>query len=253
MIYIYKNNKQSGPYEEHLVLDQLKSGLLSPEDMAVRHGESTWQSLRTMFPQVVQIDAPRAVRSDSPPAKPVTPTGTGAAIGEPRFRKTALQKVFFAFCFLAAVGLLAACAYYIFTYRPSGSLEADLSRLGYRDLVRNLAIGTFVGAFFAFLAFVLSFKTKLIRSNGPRLALRVFFIVALLVGLGNLVFGAIKYVTYRAPVVTAAAESNELLQALESGSAATGPYQAAVITVPIGAGLFLFGLSGFLMTKRLRD
>jgi hypothetical protein len=206
-----------------------------------------------MFPQVVQIDAPRAVRSDSPPAKPVTPTGTGAAIGEPRFRKTALQKVFFAFCFLVAVGLLAACAYYIFTYRPSGSLEADLSRLGYRDLVRNLAIGTFVGAFFAFLAFVLSFKTKLIRSNGPRLALRVFFIVALLVGLGNLVFGAIKYVTYRAPVVTAAAESNELLQALESGSAATGPYQAAVITVPIGAGLFLFGLSGFLMTKRLRD
>ncbi len=45
MIYIHKNNQQTGPYEEHVVLDQLKSGFLKPEDMAIRQGASQWEPL----------------------------------------------------------------------------------------------------------------------------------------------------------------------------------------------------------------
>ena len=51
-IYINKDNQQSGPYEDRVVIDQLRSGMLSPDDMAIRHGESSWQRLGDMFPGV---------------------------------------------------------------------------------------------------------------------------------------------------------------------------------------------------------
>ncbi len=57
MIYIYKNNQQSGPFEERIVLDQLNAGLLSPDDMAIRHGESKWQTLGAMFPDSAVMPA----------------------------------------------------------------------------------------------------------------------------------------------------------------------------------------------------
>ena len=252
MIYIYKNNQQSGPYEEHLVLDQLKSGMLAPEDLAVRHGDSQWQPLRNMFPEVAGVVQPPPVQLAASASKPAPATSVEP---EPQYRNTMLLKVFFGFCLLGSIGLLAAAVYYIFSFASSGNLDSDLSRLAYRDLAKYLAIGMFVGGFFTFLAFLLSFKRKLIRSNGLRIALRVFFILILLVGLGNVAFGAISYLTYSSPSssLVGGSESNELLRALEEGSAAVGPYETAAITVPIGAGLFLFGLSGFLMGKRARD
>ena len=136
----------------------------------------------------------------------------------------------------------------------TGNLQADLTRVSYKVLFRNLSAGILVGAFFALLAFALTFKRKLIRSNGPRIALRVFFIFFLLIGLGNFAYGAISYLTYSAPYSssTKTSESNELLKALEQGTAAVAPYEMAAIFLPIGAGLFLFGLSGILMTKKLR-
>ena len=254
MIYIYKNNQQSGPYEEHLVLDQLKSGMLAPEDLAVRHGESQWQPLGNMFPEVASVVPPPPVQFAASASKPVSAPVTSIE-PEPQYRNTTLLKVFLGFCLLGSIGLLAAAVYYIFSFASSGNLDSDLSRLAYRDLAKYLAIGMFVGGFFTFLAFLLSFKRKLIRSNGLRIALRVFFILILLVGLGNVAFGAISYLTYSSPSssLVKGSESNELLRALEEGSAAVGPYETAAITVPIGAGLFLFGLSGFLMGKRARD
>lgn len=234
MIYIHKNNQQSGPYEEHVVLDQLRSGFLKPEDMAIRQGETQWQPLRTMFPNVIPV----AAASASPASPPDASTAP-----EPQYRNTTLLKVFFVLCFLGAVGILAATAYYIFTFGPTGNLEADLSRLGFRDLAKYLAIGTFVGGFLMFLAILLSFKRKLIQSSGARIALRVFFVLVLLAGVGTMAGGAISYLTYSAPVATRASESNELLRALEAGSATTGPYQVSMFTLPIGAGLFLFGMS----------
>ena len=251
-IYIHKNNQQSGPYEEHLILDQLKSGLLRPDDMAIRQGDSQWQPLRTMFPQVANVPTERPVPLAASAGAPVTPARPTEP--EPQYRKTTLQKIFFGLCFLGSVVILAAAVYYIFTFGSSGNLEADLSRLGFRDLAKYLAIGTFVGGFFMFLAFLLSFKRKLIRSNGARIALRALFVLILIAGLGSLGFGAFSYLNYSPPAsFTGASSSNDLLRALESSSAATGPYETAAIALPIGAGLFLFGLSGILMAKRARD
>ena len=247
MIYIYKNNLQSGPYEEHLVLDQLRNGMLKPNDLAVRTGDSNWQPLRMMFPDVVQSPAPHVAEFAAPAAKPTSSTEP-----EPQFRKTTLQKIFFGLCFLGAIGILGATLYYIFTFGSSGNLEADLSRLGFRDLAKYLVIGTVVGAFFMFLALILSFKRKLIRSNGARIGLRVFFVLVVLAGIAGLAAGAVGYLTYSPPVKTKASESNELLRALEAGSEVTGPYETAMLALPIGAGLFLFGLSGVLMAKRPR-
>jgi hypothetical protein len=53
-IYISKNNQQFGPYEEHVVLDQLRNGSLSSDDMAIRQGDASWQRLGDMFPNVVR-------------------------------------------------------------------------------------------------------------------------------------------------------------------------------------------------------
>lgn len=254
MIYIYKNNQQSGPYEERLVLDQLRSGMLTPEDLAVRHGENQWQPLRIMFPEVAKGVPQPPVPFPASAKKPVSAPKPSIE-PEPQYRNTMLLKVFLGFCLLGSIGLLAAAVYYIFGFTSSGNLDSDLSRLAYRDLAKYLAIGTFVGGFLTFLAFLLSFKRKLIRSNGLRIGLRVFFVLILLVGLGNIVFGAVSYLTYSSPSssLVRESESNELLRALEEGSAAVGPYETAAITVPIGAGLFLFGLSGILMAKRARD
>jgi hypothetical protein len=250
MIYIYKNNQQSGPYEEHLVLDQLTSGLLKPEDMAIRQGDTQWQPLRTMFPQVSAPAVPRRAEFAAAASPPVAATPVISNVPEPQYRNTILAKIFFGLCFLGAIGILAATVYYIFSFGSSGNLEADLARMSFRDLGKYAAIGMFVGGFFMFLAFLLSFKRKMIRSNGARIALRVFFAFVLLAGLGAAAFGAISYLNYSAPVKTKASESNELLRALEAGSEATGPYETAAIALPIGAGLFLFGLSGILMAKR---
>src|SRR5215213_8806743 len=71
-IYINKNGQQSGPYEDHIVIDQLRSGVLSPEDLAIRHGDASWQSLANMFPGV----GPARV-SDPPPIGV-----SGATIGQ---------------------------------------------------------------------------------------------------------------------------------------------------------------------------
>ena len=51
-IYINKSGQQSGPYEDHIVIDQLRSGMLSPDDLAIRHGDAAWQRLGEMFPGV---------------------------------------------------------------------------------------------------------------------------------------------------------------------------------------------------------
>jgi GYF domain 2 len=67
-IYINKNNQQSGPYEDHVVLDQLRTGVLSPNDMGIRHGEANWQRLGDMFPDA----SPRATPSFTPPIAATT-------------------------------------------------------------------------------------------------------------------------------------------------------------------------------------
>jgi len=252
-IYIHRNGEQFGPYEEQIVIDQLRKGQLSPDDLGIRQGDKDWQKLGVMFPDA----APATPSRDAIPPPPVIaePAPAAPVQYEAVYRGTTLQKVFFGFCFLVAIVAFGCAAFYFYTLMgPTGDLQADLTRVSYRILARNLSAGVLVGGFFALLAFALTFKRKLIRSNGPRLVLRVIFILIFLVGLGNLAYGAISYLTYSAPYgsSTKATEPNELLKALEQGTAAVAPYEMAAVFLPIGAGLFLFGLSGILMTKKLR-
>ncbi|GEM_PF-5086371 len=50
-VYICKNNQQSGPFEEWVVIEKLKTGHLSPYDMAFKSGESEWSTLGKLFPK----------------------------------------------------------------------------------------------------------------------------------------------------------------------------------------------------------
>lgn len=51
-MYVHKDNQQFGPYEAKEVLDQLRNGSLSPEDIGIEQGGVTWQKLGAMFPGV---------------------------------------------------------------------------------------------------------------------------------------------------------------------------------------------------------
>ncbi len=50
-IYIYKNNQQSGPFDENIILGWLQTGQLSQSDFACRQGKNQWQTLGEMFLQ----------------------------------------------------------------------------------------------------------------------------------------------------------------------------------------------------------
>jgi hypothetical protein len=70
-IYITKNNQQFGPFEEAKVLEMLNSGQLSPDDLAIRHGDKDWQKLGNYFPNA-ESSAPlkAAVVAEQHPANP---------------------------------------------------------------------------------------------------------------------------------------------------------------------------------------
>ena len=76
-IYIHKDGKQSGPYEDHVVIDQLRSGALSPNDMGIRHGGSSWQKLGDMFPDSVRKTTQPAPAANV--AGAAVPLASGAA------------------------------------------------------------------------------------------------------------------------------------------------------------------------------
>src|SRR5215213_10030010 len=97
-IYINKDGQQSGPYEDHIVTEQLGNGMLSPNDLGIRHGGTAWQKLGEMFPGVGVAAAPRAAEVAAPPVR--RPAPIASAEPESQFRKTGLLKTFFGLCFL---------------------------------------------------------------------------------------------------------------------------------------------------------
>lgn len=74
-IYIYKNNQQTGPFEESQILEMLKRGELSTNDMAIRRGEKEWQKLGVLFPSPVN----RPMSAPVAPAAPVAPVAQAAS------------------------------------------------------------------------------------------------------------------------------------------------------------------------------
>jgi hypothetical protein len=67
-IYINKENQQTGPYEDHVIIEQLKNGLLSPNDMAIRHGDASWRRLGDIFPDAGPADAKNEPTAFASPA-----------------------------------------------------------------------------------------------------------------------------------------------------------------------------------------
>lgn len=57
-IYVSKNNRQTGPFEEAKVLEMLGRGELSPNDLAIRQGDKEWRKLVDYYPNAGQIAPP---------------------------------------------------------------------------------------------------------------------------------------------------------------------------------------------------
>src|SRR5215216_6722873 len=122
-IYVSKNQQQFGPYEDRVVVDQLRSGMLSPNELGIRQGEASWSRLGELFPGIGQApvlessDNARAFAgSAGASAIPSQAAAVTSVRPEPQYRKTALQKIFFALCFIGVLSILAACVYYILTF-----------------------------------------------------------------------------------------------------------------------------------------
>lgn len=57
-VYISKNNRQTGPFEETKVLEMLGSGELSSDDLAIRQGDKEWRRLGDYYPNAGKIAPP---------------------------------------------------------------------------------------------------------------------------------------------------------------------------------------------------
>jgi hypothetical protein len=66
-LYVFRNNQQLGPFEENAVLDQLRSGRLSPDDLGIREGETDWSRLGDIFAGRMQFNEPAA--GSAPPVQ----------------------------------------------------------------------------------------------------------------------------------------------------------------------------------------
>lgn len=247
-IYIHKNNQQSGPFEEAKVLEWLKNGQLSNEDLACREGASDWQPLRILFPQTSQVSTPNF---------PSANVQSRMAEETPSYRKTTFQKIVFGGIFvLLILAFVASLVYFKNMMGSSGDLEADLRNMSYRILARNTAIALFIAAFFGLIAFLLTFKKKIISSGGLRIILRCCFVFLLVIGIIQIGYASFSYLNYRPPYkppVSKNSESNSLLKAMDEGEAATGGIAIPAFHTPIALGLLLLGAAGFSMTQPGRE
>ena len=247
-LYVHKGGQQLGPFDESEVARRLQVGEFSGEDLGIREGETQWMPLNILFPQAQAADVPL-------PPPPVSAAAAAPnVVAEPvQYRKTLIPKIFFGLTLLGSVALtIGALAYWKFGLGPSGDLDTDFGNIAFRDLALYTAAASFGMSALAFLAFLLCFKRKIIRSSGLRIALRIFFVLAILIGVVNLGYAAISYLNWSPRMSTTAkpgAPGNDMLKALEDGEKAAGPLTQLGIFGPIGVGFLLFGLSGFSMTK----
>src|SRR5205807_5026458 len=76
-LYIAKDNQQLGPFRPSVIRDQLRSGMLSADQLAWHKGLNEWRPLREIFPaEVAQVPLP------SPPAA-VGATTSPTAVAAP--------------------------------------------------------------------------------------------------------------------------------------------------------------------------
>ena len=88
-VYVYRNNQQQGPYEEAAVAEGLRSGSLSPDDLACFVGSDRWAPLGSLFPHLPRAPQPPPMpppahtwmdgSATGRPARPVEPLRPGAS------------------------------------------------------------------------------------------------------------------------------------------------------------------------------
>jgi len=255
-VYVHKNGQQLGPFEENIVISSIRAGQFSGSDLGIRQGDSDWQPLSEMFPEA---RSERQTGFVERPAVELTPDAANASNipVEPvaaSYRKTTLQKIFFGLVFVGSLlAMIGAVVFWKVGLGPSGNLDTDLGRMALRDLMLYLAASLFLLTGLALFAFLITFKRKIIASNGLRIALRLFFILVMVVGLIDLGYSGVSYFIYKPMTSSLTANKsagNELLKAMEEGDRVAGPLKGLAMFAPVGAGLMLFGLSGVLMTKK---
>jgi len=233
--YINHEGQQTGPFDDHVVIEQLRSGQLSPDDLSIRTGDAQWQTLRTMFPNSV--------------VHPISPAQAVSAT-EAQYRKTVFPKVFFGMCLVVEIIVILILAFYFYgVIDPSRNLAhlLDKSVIGILFVILS---GNFTGGFLTLLAFLMAFKRRIVRSNGLRIGIRTVSVLVLLFGLGNVgLWGYQLYVTNHAYSLANTGRPEALFFGLHDMML---PYGMGLIFLPIAVGLFLFGLSGIMMAKRAR-
>jgi len=234
-IYIYKNNQQAGPFEQNNVLEWLKNGQLSLEDMAFWQGATKWQPLKKLF------STPKPV-----PAANVTHQKTEET---PIYRKTTLQKIIFGG--IVAAMFLAFCGALVLMRKlmmPSGDLELDLGLMPYRAVFRNGAFALFIGIIFTLVGFIMTFKQKIIQTYGLRILLRGCFVFLLTIGFIQFGSALVGYTIYSPTSISKNETENSWLKAMRESEADAGKLAIPMFHLPIACGLLILGISGFSMT-----
>ena len=82
-IWIGRDGERHGPYKEDDVRQWLRSGQVSPADLAWYEGLADWQPLSVLFPDAVNMAPPPAAPGNNPyaaPTAPLLPQTTAAAL-----------------------------------------------------------------------------------------------------------------------------------------------------------------------------
>lgn len=79
-IWIGRDGERHGPYKEDDVRQWLRSGQLSPADLAWYEGLADWQPLSVLFPDMAAAPPPAATNPYAAPVAPSLPQTTAAAL-----------------------------------------------------------------------------------------------------------------------------------------------------------------------------
>lgn len=79
-IWIGRDGERHGPYKEDDVRRWLRSGQVSPQDLAWYEGLADWQPLSALFPDMTAAPPPAAANPYAAPASPLLPQTTAAAL-----------------------------------------------------------------------------------------------------------------------------------------------------------------------------
>lgn len=79
-IWIGRDGERHGPYQEDDVRQWLRSGQVSPADLAWYEGLADWQPLSVLFPDMAAAPPPAASNPYAAPVAPLLPQTTAAAL-----------------------------------------------------------------------------------------------------------------------------------------------------------------------------